>query len=264
MVTSHTGMVGAIRRVFAEPLAARIDPDDAIAPAVHRILIRKKPLLRDVYESWYRALAAHIGTARPVVEIGGGAGHLSEFMPGLISSDVRFAPAADILFDAQQLPFADHSLGGLVMTNVLHHLPSASVFLRDAGRVIRPGGVMAMIEPWVSPWSSWVYRTLHHEPFDPSAASWDFATRGPMSGANGALPWILFHRDAARFESEFPNWSIETVRPGWPIEYLLSGGVSMRSLPEFCRRPIHWLERRLERRADRYAMFALIVLRRRD
>lgn len=256
---SKGAIVRACRRILAEPLARRIDPDDAIAPAVHRILIRQKPLLRDVYDSWYQTLAQQFGAAHPVVEIGGGAGHLSAYLPGLISSDIRFAPAADILLDAHRLPFRDRSLAGIVMTNVLHHLPSASAFLRDAERVIRRGGALAMIEPWVSPWSSWVFRTLHHEPFDPDAETWEFDTTGPMSGANGALPWILFQRDAARFQSVYPNWSIETVRPGWPLAYLLSGGVSMRSVPAVFRRPIHWLERGVERPC---AMFALIVLRR--
>lgn len=255
------GVGHALRRVLAHPLASRVTPDDAVAPAVHRLLIREKPLLLDVYDEWYRALAEQVGTARPVLEIGGGAGHLAEYIPGLISSDVRRTPAADILLDAQALPFEDGALGAMAMTNVLHHLPSVASFLREAGRVVRPGGVIAVIEPWVSPWSTWVYRSLHHEPFEPGAAAWEFASSGPLSGANGALPWILFERDRSRFEREHPEWRVELIRAGWPLRYLLSGGVSMRNLaPPGTRGLLRRLDRSLQ--PERWAMFALVVLRR--
>src|SRR5262249_31802772 len=37
----------------------------------------------------------------------------------------------------------------------------------QATRCVRSGGVVAMIEPWVTPWSRFVYTRLHHEPFQP-------------------------------------------------------------------------------------------------
>jgi hypothetical protein len=87
-----------------------------------------------------------------------------------------------------------------------------------------------MIEPWVSHWSRFVYTHLHHEPFQPESPVWEFPSSGPLSGANGALPWIVFARDRRRFEAEFPQWQIEHVRPMMPFRYLLSGGVSLRPL----------------------------------
>ena len=37
-------------------------------------------------------------------------------------------------------------------------------------------------------------------------------------------------RDRVTFEREFPHWHIELVKPIMPFRYLLSGGVSLRSL----------------------------------
>lgn len=253
------------RQWLTHPLARRLSPDDEIAPAVHRLIIREKALLRDVYDEWYRALAAEVGQARPVLELGGGAGYLQEFIPGLISSDVRATPAADLLLDAHAMPFGDAALGAIVMTNVVHHLPEAGAFFQEAARVVRPGGVIAVIEPWVTPWSSWVYRTLHHEPFEPGASEWEFASTGPLSGANGALPWMMFERDRSRFEREHPGWQVESVRPGWPLRYLLSGGVSIRNLvPSWGHGLWRGVDRTLERWPNHWAMFALVVLRRRE
>jgi hypothetical protein len=58
-----------------------------------------------------------------------------------------------------------------------------------------------MIEPWVSTLSRPIYTRLHHEPFNPDAKDWSFPDTGPLSGANGALPWIIFQRDRHHFES---------------------------------------------------------------
>ena len=65
-------------------------------------------------------------------------------------------------------------------------------FLAESARCVRAGGALVMIEPWVSRWSRFVYTRFHHEPFDPDSPRWEVPQTGPLSGANGALPWILF------------------------------------------------------------------------
>lgn len=230
-----------------------------------RQLIQRKPALRAIYREWYgaisRALPAGDG---PVLEVGSGPGFLAEFIPGLITSEILACRGIRVSLDATQLPFSSGALRAIVMTNVLHHLPRPRQFFSDAARCIRPGGAIVMIEPWVSSWSSLVYRRLHHEPFDPRADSWEFPVTGPLSGANGALPWILFARDRAEFEGEFPEWRIESIRPGMPFRYLLSGGVSLRSLTPYA---IDGAWQRFERLMEpwmaHWAMFAEIKLVRR-
>lgn len=86
-----------------------------------------------------------------------------------------------------------------------------------------------MVEPWVTRWSSKIW-PLNGEPLRPDAAEWEFPAGGPLSGANGALPWILFERDRDRFSREFPMWHFRSIRLTMPFRYLLSGGVSMRTL----------------------------------
>jgi SAM-dependent methyltransferase len=160
-------------------------------------------------------------------------------------------------------PFAGGSLRALVLTNLLHHVEDPARCLAEAARCVRPGGVFSAIEPWVTPWSRLVYRRLHHEPFDPEAPRWRRAPGGPLSAANGALPWILFRRDLGRFESELPQWRLERVLPMMPFRYLLSGGVSMRSLaPGWSFGAWTGLERLLAPAMGSLAMFAHIVLRR--
>ncbi len=169
------------------------------------------------------------------------------------------------VLDGHQLPFANACLRAIAMTDVLHHLPKPREFFREAARTLRPGGVIAMIEPWVTPWSTFIYTKLHHEPFRLNADQWEFPATGPLSGANGALPWIIFHRDRQQFESEFPEFQIEIIRPIMPFRYLLSGGVSLRGLtPAWTFHLWSEIEEALDDQRDRLAMFAIICLRRRN
>ena len=120
-----------------------------------------------------------------------------------------------------------------------------------------------MIEPWVSPWSRLVYMHLHHEPFLPNADASAPPGGGPLSGANGALPWIMFDRERHAFDLGCRQWRVETVAPTMPFRYLLSGGVSLRSLmPGWTTEFWRGVELRLHKRIDSWAMFALVVLRR--
>jgi SAM-dependent methyltransferase len=162
------------------------------------------------------------------------------------------------------MPLRDGGLRAIVMTNVLHHLARPRRFFAEAGRCVRPGGAMILIEPWVTTWGKWVYTHLHHEPFVPDAPSWEFPPSGPLSGANGALPWILFARDRDRFERDFPMWEVRAIRPLMPFRYLVSGGVSLRSLvPAWSFGAWRALEQCLRPWSHRWGMFAHIVLGRR-
>jgi hypothetical protein len=253
-----------IKSRLAHPLTAGLDLDDPATTALRRRIVREKPFLRRIYQEWYELLAAALPEGpEPALELGSGAGFLREHVPHLITSEVFPCPDVDRVIDAQALPFGSGELRGIAMTNVLHHLPDVARFFAEAARCVRINGVLAMVEPWMTSWSRFVYRRLHHEPFDAEASQWRFARGGPLSGANGALPWIIFERDRRQFERLFPEWRIEAVMPIMPLCYLLSGGVSMRSLvPGWTYASCRRLEGLLSPWAPRLAMFAFIRVRR--
>lgn len=263
MAGRHEGL-GRLRAWLELPCASGESLDSPAATLTRREILRQKPFLQKVYRDWYgRMLAALPPSDGKVLELGSGAAFLGEMIPGLITSEIVAWQGVSLVADARALPFRPGSLRAILMTNVFHHFSDARVFLREAARSVRPGGVVAMVEPWVTAWSRFVYRRLHLEPFEPNRKAWEFPSTGPLSGANGALPWIVFGRDRRIFESEFPEWSIERVEPFMPLRYLLSGGLSMRSLtPGFSHalwKAVEGLLSPLERQT---AMFALIVLRR--
>lgn len=256
---------GILRRLLAHPLTAELRIDDPVTTELRKRIIASKPFLRAIYDQWYGLLAEHLPPVPgPVLELGSGAGYCQRFIPRLITSDVFLCSGIQIVADAQRLPFSDASLRAIVFTDVLHHLPDVRRFLGEAGRCLHPGGKILMIEPWVSRWSRFVYTRFHHEPFCPEAERWEFPASGPLSGANGALPWIVFVRDRSTIETEFPDLIIETIQPFMPFRYLLSGGVSARTLmPGFTHAIWRKFEHLLEPYMSTLAMFAFISVRKR-
>jgi len=255
-----------LRRLLAHPLTRGLDIDDPATTALRRTIVQSKPFLKRIYEEWYRNIAGALACGQgAVLEIGSGAGFLSDYIPGLITSEIFLCQETQIVLDGRALPFANGSLRGIVMTNVLHHIPEVTSFLKQATRCLRAGGVIAMIEPWYSPWSRLIYTHLHHEPFYPEAGEWGHSLKGPLSGANGALPWIIFERDRAIFELQFPELQVSRVEPLMPFRYLVSGGVSMRTLMPAWTFPI-WtrLEAGIKTWMNTWGMFALVVLTKRD
>jgi SAM-dependent methyltransferase len=252
-----------LRDLFSYPLTRGYDIDDPQLTDLRRTILREKRFLNCLYNDWYNMIVKNIpeGPGK-VLELGSGAGFFNDIFPEAIQSEIFWLPHLNITLDGQLLPFANHSLKSIIMSDVLHHIPNPRRFFSEANRCLRQDGVVVMIEPWYTPWSNWVYKNLHHEPFDHQVTEWEFPSTGPLSGANGALPWIIFERDITLFHQEFPQLSIQVKEPMMPITYLISGGVSMRSFAPASTYPI-WRkgESLLNPWMDKFGMFALIVLR---
>jgi SAM-dependent methyltransferase len=253
-----------LRRLLAHPLTASMQIDDPATTELRKQIVASKPFLKAIYDEWYQMLADELPAIDgKVLELGSGGGYCSQFIPELITSEAFPCSTVQLVADAQRMPFADGTLRAIVMTNVLHHLPDVREFLKEASRCLRSGGKILMIEPWVTSWSKVVYMRLHHEPFDPNSEGWAFPPRGPLSGANVAMPWIVFERDRAKFEAEFLELSIERIRPFMPFRYLVSGGVAMRNLmPGITHSAWLGFENLLKNQMSRLGMFALVAIRR--
>lgn len=250
--------------MLAHPLTRGLDIDSPETSELRREIIRSKPFLRRIYKEWYAfelEQAAKAGDQLPILELGSGGGFLSDYAKDVITSDVFSIHGIDVLLDAQHMPFSTGSLRAIVMTNVLHHIPQPELFFNEAARCLQHGGRVAMVEPWISTWSRFVYRNFHHEPVDETKQDWTINGEGPLSGANSALPWIIFQRDREKFVERYPELTMALVEPFMPFRYLLSGGVSLRSLM-FGFTFSFWsgLEKALSPWMDKLGMFVKIVL----
>jgi SAM-dependent methyltransferase len=197
----------------------------------HGKIIREKVFLRKLYEDFYHFFKKTCSRVPPglCIELGSGGGILKEIVPQIYTSDILQIPQIDLCFSATALPFQAESLSALFLFNVLHHIKDPSLFFHEAQKCLALHGKIVMIEPANTPFAWFIYNYFHHEPFNPKGG-WIIEEGGPLSGANGALPWILFQRDRKKFQKEFPLLKIEPLQYHTPLRYLLSGGFSLPQL----------------------------------
>jgi SAM-dependent methyltransferase len=195
--------------------------------------LSSKPGLRRLYEETYQNYATCLRRCPGdglAVELGSGAGFAKNVIPELITTDVLAYPGVDMVVDATKLPFLDYSVRFFGMLNVFHHIPDVAAFLSEAARCLVPEGRAFIVDEnrgWIS---SLILRYFHSEPYAPKSKSWRFAPTGPLSGANGALAWMVFVRDRPRFEREYPTLKLLQYKPTTPLRYWLSGGLKHWSL----------------------------------
>ncbi|MEB3189646.1 MAG: class I SAM-dependent methyltransferase [Snowella sp.] len=229
----------------------------------HKIIWEKKPILRTLYNYWYTKMAAQLAHG-DTLELGGGSGNFKEFAPNVISSDVVPLPWIDIVADAQNLPFKEQSFDNIVMFDVLHHIENVSLFFDEALRVLRPGGRIIMMEPYIS-FASWpVYHFLHPEPVNfqqnPLAYIEPSPNRKPFD-SNQAFATILFEKKFKLFKRKYPQFDkIYHCRMAF-FAYPLSGGFDKPSLvPMALLKPVLALENALSFMSRFLAFRILVVL----
>jgi len=214
----------------------------------HRETWRKKPVLRAIYADFYQRILTACRPGRSL-EIGGGFGNLKEYAPNVISTDIVASSGLDVIADAQALPFQDSSFDNIVAVDVLHHIERPQRFFSEAGRVLRPGGRIILVEPGVTVVSWIFYKLLHPEPLIVSANPFPEGPLDPLRkpfDANQAVPELIFGRYLQCFESKFPALKlIRRERFSWLV-YPLSGGFQPWSLiPKRLLKPLIAIEIKL-------------------
>jgi len=240
-----------------------LELDDPQLTARRGKILKKKKFLRQIYEDWYRLIKQRMETVDGLcLELGSGAGFIDGVIDGIYKSDIMLIPRIHLVLDSIACPLADGSVAAIAMVDVLHHIPRAEIFFSEVARVLVDGGLVVMIEPWITGWSKWVYTHLHHESTIPTSPEWHFESSGPLSGANQALPWIIFERDRPIFERKFSSLEILEIQPMMPLRYLLSGGfTTLLGAPGWMYPLFKGLDNIFPRAGRQAGMFALIVLR---
>ena len=196
----------------------------------HRDIWQNKKILRNIYHDWYRLIFENLADKRPVLEIGSGGGNFKEFFPDALSSDFIFCEWNDLNLDAHLLPFRNNSLGNIVFIDVLHHLGSPTLFFEEVQRVLQYNGRLIMLEPYISPFSYFIYNYFHEEDVDfkmdvlgNNAIQRQRIKKEAFDG-NSAIPTMIFSKEIERFRRKFKHFKILKRTLLSFILYPLSGG----------------------------------------
>jgi SAM-dependent methyltransferase len=208
-----------------------VDKEAQLMLAEHRRIWQRKSILRRIYREEF--FARLISSCRPggvSVEVGAGPGFLKEMLPGLISADVVWCPWLDAIADAQSLPFKSSCITNLMGLDILHHLETPIEFLKEAERVLVPGGRVILVEPWITPFSYLIYRYLHQEDCELNAHPLKGNAIGRVTekkalDGNQAIPYLLFGRGAMAVTlAALPGLKVLLAEPFCLFAYLLSFG----------------------------------------
>jgi SAM-dependent methyltransferase len=187
-----------------------------------------KPLLQKIYAGFYDRIVALIDERVPgqIVEIGSGIGNLKSRLPHTLATDLFPNPWLDLVCDSYELPFRDASVSHLVLFDVFHHLEAPNAFLREARRVLAPGGRVILFEPFISVCSFPIYGLLHHEPVAMSKAI-NLTHHSPRPrayyAAQGNATRLFFRKVIPGWPT---NWNVFPAEAFSAFHYLLSGGFS--------------------------------------
>jgi len=232
---------------------------------IHRSQWEKKKAVRLLYRDFHRQLLESCPEGR-VLDIGGGTAHIKEFRPDVVTTDILKFPGIDVVADAHRLPFRDEFFAGVVMLDVLHHLERPIEFLREASRVLKPGGRLAMIEPAMTTIARRFYDRFHDEPVDmsvdPFAPVAINPDRDPFD-ANQAIPTLLFATAPARrlVEQTIPSLRVKSVDWQSLFAYPMSGGFQKWSLiPGALVGPMLAFERALPVSVRKHLAFRITVV----
>lgn len=203
----------------------------------HRRIWEQKLALRRIYnEEFFGRLVAQRKIDGVSIEVGAGPGFFKQFFPSVISTDLISCPWLDTVADAQRLPFRSSSVANIFGLDMLHHLAAPMELLREASRILIPGGRLILIEPWITPFSWFIFRFLHQERCDLSATPWSEINSGTNTNklafdGNQAIPYLLFGpRRRSNTMHSLPQLKLVTAQGFCLFAYLLSGGFNHSSL----------------------------------
>lgn len=226
----------------------------------------RKPLLQILYNDFYRLIAENLSSLpdRKAVELGSGLGNIKEVIPHCLRTDLFPNPWIDQIENAYKLSFADETVTDLIMTDVFHHLKYPGRALQEFYRVLRKGGRVIMLEPYLSGLGLLVYGALHSEPI---ALTQKIEWLPPATWSPEDIDYYAAQGNATRiftrknFHSQLTQWrKVETIRLS-ALAYAASGGYSGPQLyPKSTLLLIKGLEKILDLFPTLFATRLLVIL----
>ena len=145
---------------------------------------------------------------------------------GLVNVDMMDYENVDIVCDIHHLPFKDNSIDAVMSVAVLEHVREPAVVLKELHRVLKPGGRVFSVIPFMQPFHAsphdYQRYTLPgieflHRDFD-KVESGVFS--GPVSGALWAVQEALASVMSFGFEKLRNLLTIGLMVSTWPVKFL--------------------------------------------
>lgn len=188
--------------------------------------------LRSYFSFLYEIVNQELETFDSILEVGAGAAISNIFVSrNIVRTDILPFNEFNVLGNCamERLPFKDSSFDAVLAFDSIHHSEQPSKAIIELLRVIRKGGKIILVEPFVSPLSYLPYKIFHHED-----TSWDFKEQGsielslrnlnPETGDQGVSRFIINQLSNWR-TTNFSKLTVSTTYLS-PLSFFATGGVS--------------------------------------
>ncbi len=127
------------------------EPEHFAWQTTHRCVgERERELVRSAFEPLGQRIAdLGCGEGATLAHLGGpeGAVGVDLFEPKLAFARKQLPACRFVAASVEELPFEDGSFDQLIVRDLIHHLDEPAAFLREAWRVLEPGGRVDVLEP---------------------------------------------------------------------------------------------------------------------
>jgi SAM-dependent methyltransferase len=224
--------------------------------------------LRSYFEFLYSIVSSELEDAELTLEIGAGAAVSNLFLQNrILRTDFLAFPKFGVEGDCpmESLPFLDSSFEAVIAIDAIHHSTHPLKALSEFLRLIKKGGKIVIVEPYVSLLSYLPYKLLHHED-----TSWSFKgdslhemalrVQNPAIGNQGVSKFLIGNLQNDK-ENLLTNIKFRVYYFS-PISFFATGGVSRAfRTPTRVIRTLTYLEAKIPQSAMKFlASRVLMVL----
>jgi len=184
-----------------------------------------------IYSEMYRIAKSHYELQpRNTLEIG--AGSLSKadnYFSGIKQSDgssvSRFGKENQLI--AENLPYENSTFDVILAKDTLHHFNDINLALSEISRVLKPGGVFIVSEPYWSILGRLVFKYIHPEKWETKPKELKNSSKDPFDANQASLLCLKSPRFNKYISGN--SFSMEEFGSTYGLSYLLSGGLNWRN-----------------------------------
>ena len=136
------------------------------------------------YDGDVTAIIDRVGSAGGMV-LDCGAGWRHRVRPNVITTEILRYPSTDVVAVGEHLPFRDGAFDAVLSLHVLEHVKNPFVCARELARVLKPGGTLYAVTPYVV--------SVHGYPFhffNPTPAGLRALFEGLIVDPQISVPWV--------------------------------------------------------------------------
>lgn len=190
----------------------------------------------------------HVG-----IEVGSGTGVSKEFIKSnkFLTTDYTDNIWLDLkMVDALSTNLETNSLDFVISSNMIHHVPYPTLFLKEMYRILKPGGKLIIQEINCSKSMRFLLRLMKHEGYDFTINVFDqtliCTDPNDLWSANCAIPNLLFD-DLKLFNEKIPYFKVLHTSYSEFFIFINSGGVISKTiyipLPKFINKILVFADR---------------------